>query len=110
MADLETKLAELEDSIYNAEVEVKSDVAEMPTKEKKSSGKNNITYLYIGAGSVPFIIAAILYFVKPKFITKKEKAKTVLDLKKYAIYTIAISLVVLVILYAICYMRGIKVF
>jgi len=83
MADLENKLAELEESIYNAEIVMKHD---------KSYMKNDIKSFKIEIGIavlLPFLIATILYFSKPKYIQKNKK----IDNGKFVRYTVIYTFV-----------------
>lgn len=104
MANLEDKLAELEDSIYNAEITVKNDVADMPSKDKDAaSSVTKRPYLLIVAGLIPVLAAVVLYFLKPKFVTKKEKGKAVVDVGKVAKYVGMITLAAWLLLYILNY-------
>ena len=89
MTNLEEKIADLEEAIYNAEISIKNERAEMPSTindsdanvDEKIAAGHNYIYAYIGAALIPLLTAGLLYLLKPKFIMKSKRSKKISTLK-----------------------------
>ena len=63
-------------------------------------------FAVIGAAITPFAIAVALYFMSPRFVTKQQNGKSVRSAGKIFQYTIILTVVVWIILFAILYGCG----
>lgn len=72
--------------------------------ERKIKTKEMVipTSVMVGA-AVPLILLLVLYFVKPAFVTKKEGDKQVRDGKKIFYWTVGLTIIVWVAIYAWMY-------
>jgi len=109
--DLEDEIEKLETSILNSNKKNKSTKAEdyssittdgnsgqdetqdTPT-HKTPSWTKYLNWIYLG---VPVVVGSSLYAIQPKFVMKKKKKK--LDTQKFIIYSIFISIVIVLAIY-----------
>ena len=99
MSDFEQQLKELEDTIGNNEEYIEKD--SVKKEEKPKTEKPKIPLLYIVSGLIPIVIAAILYFTKPRWITYKKKTKYLISWQKLLILTAVITALLWGILYGL---------
>lgn len=69
--------------------------------ERKIKSKEQVisTSVMIGA-AIPLLVLLILYFGQPKFVTKKEGDKQIRDGKKIFYFTVGITILIWVVMYA----------
>ena len=96
MADFEQRLRELEDSLTDTEGVLLGHKVQMPNDDVDSAEKGKgfcLPYVGIIAVLIPLITAAVLYFAKPKWVTKKAKGKQVICMKSLLIWTTIITVI-----------------
>lgn len=94
MADFEERLRELEETLNDTESALQQEKAPMPSDDlKDTTNSSRSPYLYAIGALIPIIVATALYFSKPGFVTKQEKGKKVVCLKKLFLWTAVITAV-----------------
>lgn len=73
MADFEQRLRELEDTLNDTENALNRDNSLMPQDDSTGNTGAKVPYMYIIGGLIPLLVACVLYFYKPRFVTKKVK-------------------------------------
>ena len=74
-SNFDQELRELEEAITNSENALRKETANMPADDSAGDKKMCYPHLYIVGALVPLVLAVILYFSKPKFVSKKVKGK-----------------------------------
>lgn len=103
MSDIEERLSQLEETLINADSILQQDVGTMEsgTESVEPVAKKTVPYLYIAGALVPVLSAAGLYCMKPKWVTKKQKGKQVVDMGSLLKWVIIITVVCWVAMYMI---------
>jgi hypothetical protein len=96
MIDFEKRLRDLEDDLTNTTTGELLKKFQMPNDDVDSAEKGKgfcLPYVGIIAVLIPLITAAVLYFAKPKWVTKKAKGKQVICMKSLLIWTTIITVI-----------------
>lgn len=76
-------------------------------QESKIASKEKCLPTMLIAGIVvPFLLWALLYFLQPSFVQKKDGTKYIRDGTKVFYYTVGITLVIWVAMYLFTYCQG----
>ena len=85
--DFDKRVHDLEEALANTETALRQE-GQMPKEKEPAGGPTCIPYVYIISAIVPLLTLAVLYFIKPKFVTKK---KTVIATKSLLMWTAIIT-------------------
>jgi len=100
---LARELDDLEQQLKLTNTEIQKEISKTtPTNEVATSKPNY--YLYLGYAAVPVLTFLIFYFMKPKFVLKDQKKKTV-DYSKLGMYVGGITIVLWVVIFALNYYK-----
>lgn len=107
MANIEERLAQLEDAIYQTERVINKE--KMPgtddttAEAPKTGSETKFSYIYLVAGLIPLIVGAGLYLAKPAFVMKKVKGKKVVCVQSVLKWTAMVTIVLWAGLYGLYY-------
>jgi len=94
MTTLEDRLNDLEEALSIADTELK-------IEDDSTTNSTIYSYINIIRVLIPLLTITLLYFYKPKFITKTVKGKKVISYKMLLLYTFLTSLMGWFIIYGL---------